>query len=105
MDKIKPPFQHGGGERMKKKKWRSQIYLDWIRARPCINCDAPPPSDPHHIRRLSFDAGSGTTSHDCSAIPLCRECHTRVDEFRADETDMLAFTLVDAVVEGILIIS
>lgn len=40
-------------------------HMARIKAMPCAVCDAPPPSEAHHItQRTAF-----------SAIPLCPECH------------------------------
>lgn len=46
-------------------------YLDHIRQQPCIVCQAPPPSDPHHL--LSGKVGG--KGPDASALPLCRQHH------------------------------
>lgn len=50
---------------------RSEAYLEWIRNKPCCNCDAPPRSDPHH----EGEKGAGQKCSDFLAVPLCRKCH------------------------------
>ncbi len=44
-------------------------YADYIRDQPCVVCDRPAPSDPHHVR----SRGAGGRWYDC--VPLCRACH------------------------------
>jgi hypothetical protein len=40
-------------------------HLAWVKSQPCGVCDAPGPSEAHHIEQgLHF-----------SAIPLCPDCH------------------------------
>jgi hypothetical protein len=36
-----------------------------VKSLPCAVCDAPPPSDAHHIEQ----------GHHFTTIPLCRSCH------------------------------
>lgn len=57
---------------------RSAKYLNWIREQPCINCMAPPPSDPHHIKGTGGYSGAGLTAPDHLAMPLCRRCHNNI---------------------------
>lgn len=51
---------------------RSDSYLEWIRCKPCCNCQAPPRSDPHHEGR--HPVARKVADH--KAVPLCRLCHT-----------------------------
>jgi len=53
---------------------RDPVYLSWIREQPCIVCDAPGPSDPHHLD----SSGTGTRGSDYEVIPVCRACHDRI---------------------------
>lgn len=42
-----------------------RVHIGRIKAMPCGVCDAPPPSDAHHIRQ----------HHQYLCIPLCKDCH------------------------------
>jgi hypothetical protein len=44
---------------------RERAHLARVKALPCSLCDAPPPSEAHHVRQ-----GSQYT-----AVALCPECH------------------------------
>ncbi len=59
----------------KKTPGRDPAYLDFVRAKPCCVCSAPPPSDPHHIAPRG-QKGMGTKVSDYHAAPLCRKCHS-----------------------------
>jgi hypothetical protein len=50
-------------------------FLEWIRTRPCISCNAPAPSEAAHVRRVANGSGTGTKP-EFSAIPLCKKCHS-----------------------------
>ena len=60
---------------IKYSRLKSLRYLNWIRDQPCINCGAPEPSDPHHIKGVGHFSGGGLTAPDSHAMPLCRGCH------------------------------
>ena len=51
--------------------WRSEAYLDWIRAMPCLSCGAPEPSEPHHV----VTGGMSNKCSDAHTVPLCHRCH------------------------------
>lgn len=40
-------------------------HLAWVKEQPCAVCEAPGPSDAHHIEQ----------GQHFTAIPLCRDCH------------------------------
>lgn len=41
-------------------------HIGWVKEQPCAVCDAPGPSDAHHIEQgMHF-----------LVVPLCRDCHT-----------------------------
>ena len=40
-------------------------HLAWVKSQPCVVCDAPAPSDAHHIIQ-----GDHFT-----CLPLCKDCH------------------------------
>jgi len=48
---------------------------DLCRISHCALCDAPPPSDPHHVKARGF---GGVKSDDSQCVPLCRPCHDDV---------------------------
>lgn len=53
---------------------RAPSYLAWIRTLPCCVCQAPAPSDPHHVKTRA------TGGSDYDTVPLCRSCHSRCHE-------------------------
>ncbi len=56
----------------KKTRLKSPENRDIIRSKPCLACDAPPPSDPDHL----ITRGAGGGDELTNMIPLCRSCHT-----------------------------
>jgi len=56
--------------------YRDEKYLDWIRTLPCWVCYQTP-SEPHHIRKLKWGAGTSIKPHDYVTVPLCRKCHSQ----------------------------
>lgn len=69
-------------------------HLERVKSAPCSVCDAPPPSDAHHIKQ----------GQHFTAVALCRDCHIgsingwhgqkamwRV--MKMDELDALAVTI------------
>ena len=80
-------------------------YLAWIRQQPCWHCEAPPPSDPHHIKGLGHFSGTGLKAPDIATVPLCRRCHTDMHNFPGlwpEQWEMVATTLIMAFEEGII---
>jgi hypothetical protein len=55
---------------------RCPSYLEEVRRDPCINCDKPPPSDPHH----DGPRGVRETASDFLAVSVCRRCHRAVTD-------------------------
>jgi len=48
-------------------------YLEYIRVHPCANCGARQ-VDAHHLK----PKGTGSSKrNDFTAVPLCRECHSK----------------------------
>lgn len=60
--------------KLRKKQFGPQAAL--CRTLPCCACGAPPPSDPHH--HVTRGSGRGLDKH---TVPLCRECHDRLDSW------------------------
>jgi hypothetical protein len=54
-----------------------EIYLDHIRALRCAVTDAPPPSEPHHVRKLS---GMATKPSDHQTVPLQWRVHRFLED-------------------------
>lgn len=52
-----------------------------LRALPCCQCHAPPPSDVAHANWGQFGKGMGIKSDDEYTIPLCRACHKNLDTY------------------------
>ena len=57
-------------------RYRNEKYLAWIRQMPCW-CGELGPSDPHHVN--VDGTGQSTKPSDLFTIPLCRECHYKLD--------------------------
>ena len=57
--------------------YRNKEYLKFIRSKPCLICRQP--SEPCHVRRLHFGAGTGHKPHDYVAVPGCRLHHEAVE--------------------------
>lgn len=58
----------------KVKPARDKKYLAFIRSLPCLVCQRPGPSDPHHEQ----EKGHGTMAGKCSdyrTVPLCHTHH------------------------------
>lgn len=45
---------------------RERLHLARVKELPCGVCNAPPPSDAHHV----------VQHHQYLCIPLCKDCHT-----------------------------
>ena len=68
-------------------------------------CDAPPPSEPHHIRGVGHFGGMGLKAPDVLTIPLCRKCHRSIHNFPGlwpDQWEMIVRTLLDAFECGVI---
>ena len=59
----------------KVKIFRSEDYIDFIRNKPCLMCDAPAPNDAHH--EPYGKGGRAIKAPDSHCLPLCRKCHNR----------------------------
>jgi hypothetical protein len=62
--------------------FRSETYLDYVRAHECCSCWFHAPSEPHHCAPAGISpaiTGKGTSQKagDQWTIPLCRNCHDR----------------------------
>lgn len=55
--------------------------LNRLKSLPCVQCHAPPPSDPCHANWGEFGKGMGIKSDDLYTIPLCRACHQELDTY------------------------
>lgn len=72
---------------LKRKRWQSSAYLDYVRGLPCSVCGLIPidggANDPHHIIGRSM-GGMGTKSADWSVLPLCRQHHSELHDSGVD---------------------
>ncbi len=60
----------------KVKPYRNKKYLDYLKDKPCVWCEATGRNDAHHIGGLG--SGMGTKNSDLTCITLCRKCHTQL---------------------------
>ena len=84
---------------------KNEAYLAWVRTLPCYTCEAPPPSDPHHIKGVGKFSGTGLKAPDVLTIPLCRRCHEHIHSFPklwGEQWKMVIDTLLLAFDEGVL---
>jgi hypothetical protein len=75
-------------------------YIERVKNLPCACCDAPSPSDAHHIR--TGQGASERASHYLT-VALCKDCHqgtkglhgdkTFMRIFKKNELDLLAITI------------
>jgi len=57
---------------LKKEKFKSKKYLDWVRVQPCM-ITGYPLCDPHHLKGHGFSGGTKAT--DLAIIPLYHLTH------------------------------
>lgn len=60
---------------------KDQKRLDQIRALPCCQCYAPPPSQAAHANWQEYGKGKGIKADDSYTIPLCHACHKELDTY------------------------
>lgn len=56
--------------------------LEKLRALPCCQCHAPPPSQACHANWQEFGKGMGIKASDDYTIPLCHRCHKQLDTYQ-----------------------
>ena len=87
----------------KQKTWKSKKYRDWIKTQACVMCHRPA-DDPHHIIGKGW-GGAGMKAPDCCAMPMCRQCHSKVhssSDFWDMQEKWTLQTIHRALNEGIL---
>ena len=60
-------------------RWKSQSHCTFLRKFACCVCDSITAIEVSHIR-LGTDGGLGRKPSDFYAIPLCKECHSRLHQ-------------------------
>jgi len=75
----------------KPKTYEDPKYIAWIKTLGCFYCGKP--SEPHHIRRQVWGAGTGKKPHDYVAVPRCRDHH---DPKYEDNVEVEIITLLIA---------
>ncbi|WP_280568208.1 hypothetical protein [Chromohalobacter sp. 296-RDG] len=61
-------------------RWRSPVYLAWVRSLPCCVCDGPADSA-HHLIGMYQIGGMGLKAPDSLCMPVCDGpggCHARI---------------------------
>lgn len=94
----------------KRKPWRSERYLQFVRSLPCA-VTIRPGVDPHH--QIGHGQGKmGGTSSDIRAIPLTRAIHDELhrgvqtwEDKYGDQRDFILSTIERALEAGVLIIN
>lgn len=90
---------------LKRNKWRSKAYLEWVKELPCSICGVEPCGDAHHIKGVGNLSGAGLTAPDWAVMPLCRKHHTEMHvntKLWVDQWRYIALTLGRAIDENIL---
>lgn len=88
---------------VKRSRWESRKYLDWVKAQPCCICDAPA-DDPHHIKGIGHMSGAGLKAPDWATMPLCRNHHNAMHAdwmLWPEQWEHIARTMGRAIEEGI----
>ena len=88
-------------------KWRSDLYLKWVRSKPCM-ITGEPTSDAHHAKCRGL--GMGTKCHDLFTIPLTRLRHSERhsmarsdwEERYGNEAEMVLQMINQALEEGVI---
>jgi len=80
------------------KNYQNAAYLKFIRSKPCVVCRRK--SEPHHIRRQYWGAGTGIKPHDYVTIPLCRNCHTPETEVGLNVERLIIQYLMEYIENG-----
>ena len=70
-------------------KDRDKKYLEYIREHPCFFCNAPPKSEPHHIRGIDGMPSMGMKPSDYLVLPACRSCHDKDQGHKLDSDPVL----------------
>ncbi|WP_201595352.1 DUF968 domain-containing protein [Psychrobacter vallis] len=65
---------------------RDSKRLDQIRSLPCCHCGASPRSQAAHSNFSEHGKGRGIKSDDAYTIPLCANCHGKLDQYNMGMT-------------------
>lgn len=85
------PLKRGGrlkpfGRRAKRGRESGEVFgplCDHVREMACLACEAPGPSDPHHVKSRGAGYADWLSHRNGNVVPLCRACHdsyTRLDQ-------------------------
>lgn len=90
------------------KRWRSPVYLEWVRSRPCVVTQQPA-DDVHHLIGVGNLSGMGLTAPDWAVMAVTRESHQLIHESPEFQKQLqwpaIAMTLGKALEEGVLIVN
>jgi hypothetical protein len=94
---------------MKRKPWRSEKYLAWIRQQDCCYTQRPPHIDgiqAHHINSQGLGKSMGGKISDCFAIPLTPQAHSQVhaDKDIIDQQRAALLMIEKALQDGVLVV-
>ena len=65
-------------------------FREYVRDLPCSICSSPPRNDGHHV----LTRGRHGDMDEANIIPLCRICHTKVEQYgKARVEEMLRISL------------
>jgi hypothetical protein len=87
----------------KRRAFRSQKYLNWVKTLPCVICRASA-DDAHHIIGIGGLSGMGMKAPDQYTMPVCREHHSEIHktpELWDNQWMWIAHTLAKAFEEKI----
>jgi hypothetical protein len=94
----------------KRKPWRSEKYLDFVREQDCVHCGKPAHIDgidAHHINGQRIGKAYGDKISDCFCIPLCRGCHNQVHANKSivEQQREALLMFEKALQEGVLVVA
>jgi hypothetical protein len=94
----------------KRKPWRSEKYLDFVREQDCVHCGKPAHIDgidAHHATGVGIGKGMGAKISDSMCLPLCRVCHNQVHANKdiIDQQRAALLMIERALQEGVLVVA
>jgi hypothetical protein len=94
----------------KRKPWRSEKYLAYVREQDCEHCGKPAHidgMDAHHAIGVGLGKGVGTKVSDCFVLPVCRVCHNQIhaDKDIIDQQRAALLMIEKALQDGVLVVA
>jgi len=88
-------------------RWRSSVYLEWVRAQPCCVCGTTWGVIAHHLISMWQVSGMGLKAADSFAMPVCDgpgdTCHRKIHAsktLQALQPQWIEQTIREAIANG-----